>query len=79
MLRAVNHLKYIFVAGLVAAFAANAGAAPFGPDYGWGEVCAALAIDPEDWLDDECASAFVQRAEKSRAAFRPTLSPKEQS
>jgi len=79
MLRVVNHLKYIFVAGLVAAFAANAGAAPFGADYGSDEVCAVLASDPEDWVDDQCASAFVRRAEKSPAAFRQTLSPKEQS
>ena len=59
MLWAVNRLKYILVAGLVAAFAANAGAGSFGPDYGSGEVCAALASAreapphaPPAWLTD---------------------------
>jgi hypothetical protein len=37
----VNHLKLIFLVALVAAFCANAGAGPFGPDYGRDELCAA--------------------------------------
>jgi hypothetical protein len=51
MLRAVNQLKYIFFVALVAAFCANAGARPFGPDYGWDEVCAAGS---EASVEDEC-------------------------
>ena len=43
MLRAVNQLKYIFFVALVAAFCANAGARPFGPDYGSSEACAEVA------------------------------------
>ena len=55
----MNRLKHIFVVGLVAAFAVDAHARPFGPDHAESEVCAAVASEreappnaPPAWLAD---------------------------
>jgi hypothetical protein len=55
----VRQAEHIFLAGLVAAFTANAEAGPFGSDYGESEVCADVAFEreappnaPPAWLAD---------------------------